>query len=79
MKHTKGPWILVRSPKTPDLVRVGPGVAITDENNAALIAAAPEMLDRLHECLGYLEADNAPEYFIASVKAAIAKAKGKSV
>jgi hypothetical protein len=34
MKHTKGPWKQVRHKKCPDTVRIGPGVAITDEANA---------------------------------------------
>ena len=55
-KHTKGPWIQSRSDKLPDTVRIGNGVAITNEANANLIAAAPELLETLKEALNILDA-----------------------
>lgn len=58
LKHTPAPWVLVKSPKTNwyDLRIVEAGWSfggIYGENaeaNARLIAAAPEMLNRLLSC-----------------------------
>lgn len=92
MKHTKGyfgPYKHVDAlQQGQTLIAIGPltsgteDVAYMNPSNpnlvadAALLSAAPELLDRLTECLGYLEADDAPAYFVAGVKEAIRKARG---
>lgn len=63
MKHTKGPWIAtddydVRQQKTGNIICIFEDSASScfDENNARLIAAAPDMLDALVE--EYVVIDN---------------------
>lgn len=89
-KHTPGPWRVCVSDEFQSveiyakqwaLCRMYPSnhawVNEEAEANARLMAAGPELLDRLYECLGYLEADNAPIEFVNSIKATVAKAEGK--
>lgn len=103
MKHTKGPWE-TRPGKTGDIkifmvgarasggaiasVRVPCGMEAAAEANAALIAAAPELLASLQEALDAVKVfhgadcweiywNNAPE--MQRARAAISKAKGGAV
>ena len=93
--HTPGPWEAV-TPNPPELwdTRIFAGTRYIgmignsdnhdgcDEANARLIAAAPDMLDCLHEIIDYRGgADSAlnDEYVMDRVYAAIAKATGREV
>lgn len=72
-KHTQGNWYVNGS----DDVWIGDRICIYvgDENDARLIAAAPDLLEALQELLGYdLPIKKA---YVDAAKAAIAKAKGE--
>lgn len=99
-KHTAGPWVV--SASSPFLIRAGndttgrhiahtgpasyhPSFEV-DEPNARPIAAAPDLLEALEECLGWLEwlyhpdHDDEKKSSLSSLKrarAAIAKATGE--
>jgi hypothetical protein len=73
-KHTEK-WTVLKDGLTVVDETGAPVAECCEEKDALLIAAAPEMLDRLTECLGYLEASHAPEYFIDEVRKTIAKGK----
>lgn len=45
--------------------------------NARLIAAAPEMLERLYEALAYVSQDGKENFFVENLKKTIDKAEGK--
>lgn len=56
MGHTKGPWSINESEI--DLVQIkskDKGVAITDNANAHLIAAAPELLENFEKAIKLIE------------------------
>lgn len=87
MKHTKGPWTLtmyrnqaleIRGKDT----RLVHKIELPDEEdgkNAYLIAAAPELLEALEDCLNhfnYAEERESREY-AEEVKALIKKARGE--
>jgi len=77
-KHFPGPWKY--KPLSEDswfiFNRKDVITACGDENNARLIAAAPEMLDALKDCRDLIE--NMPvEELLMQVEAAIAKAEGR--
>ena len=85
-KHTPGPWKY--KPLSEDtwfiFNRKDVITACGDENNARLIAAAPEMLEALKALVAY-QADNETEYLgmqqiiaYQRAKAAIAKAEGRA-
>lgn len=94
-KHTSGPWRLVTTTTPGQFVRehrirseddsmiceIGP---VSQEANARLIAAAPEMLEALRLAIEQLEPVTKPkliqlpEYALRAVKDAIAKAEGRS-
>lgn len=42
-----------------------------NRTNEQLLEVLETNVDRLNECLGYLEANNAPDYFINAVKKAL--------
>jgi hypothetical protein len=95
-KHTKGPWKASKRGAYTDydgnsVVILGDDMRVavvhhhgdrSSTANARLIAAAPEMLEALERCLGYIERDetthgrNFPEGNVA--RAAIAKARGET-
>lgn len=60
-KHTPGKWLLCAS----------------EEANASLIAAAPELLDALRLMIGYRGHGKTVDERVAIARAAIAKAEGK--
>lgn len=89
MKHTKGPWtaFIPKTDVTEASVKGADGITFaemggfgqdreTNEANARLIAAAPEMLEALIAIVNYCENRNLP--YPASARAAIAKARGES-
>lgn len=86
--HTPGPWEWRRDGGA---FFLSPGVLVTnftdgtlwgdelDQANAHLIAAAPDLLEALHQCLGTLKALDAEYGYAAeAARAAIAKAEGRS-
>jgi hypothetical protein len=79
--HTKGPWAIEEHSEV-DLVRVGPGVCLTDKANAALIAAAPDMLEALDLVERLLNSRCGVDAGLANafeiVQAVLKKAKGES-
>jgi hypothetical protein len=87
MKHTKGPWTydetygLIMAGETIEVAACHAGRGGDAKANARLIAAAPEMLDRLYECLGYVEANEAewsePSVIQKLLRETIAKIEGK--
>ncbi len=92
MKHTKGPWKAQRRHGTRRIYDIGVScytlASARNENNANLIAAAPELLEALEAALGYIDEcpvdpDIYPEQWQAweklqslNAKSLIAKAKG---
>ena len=86
MSHTPGPWEIFRVPN-----RVGPliqtmnrgPIALLDgrhnaEENARLIAAAPELLAALHEIMDKWEMGNdMNDIQFVKYRATLAKAEGK--
>lgn len=72
-KHTPGPW----SVNGGDDVWIGNRICIYvgDENDARLIAAAPDLLDALIDAIEYLK-NHLPDDMLAPHLAAIAKATG---
>lgn len=72
-KHTPGPW----SVNGGDEVWIGNRICIYvgDENDARLIAAAPDLLDALIDAVEYLK-NHLPDDMLAPHLAAIAKATG---
>lgn len=82
MKHTPGPWIALRDSsrhRGDDWMIGRPGkpdeVAVCSERDAALIAAAPDLLDALQDLLGYAAPFTADS--VRRARAAIAKAGGE--
>ena len=82
-KHTPGPWTVERDGNIFD-IKAPQGFTPcttnvidpeTDAANAALIAAAPEMLEVMKDAQGLL--DNASAELRKRYRAAIAKAEGK--
>lgn len=81
LKHTKGPWTTDSSSEV-DLVRIiGPennGLALTCNEHASLISAAPEMLDVLdliHAEL-ILNGEYKDEELFTQIEAVLKKARG---
>ena len=84
MTHTKGPWVV--SDETLYGTDFGYTVPLMDlgfyednerhQEDANLIAAAPELLDALKMAVLWLEYDG--KYDVLGMKAAIAKAEGKA-
>lgn len=81
-KHTPGPWRVDHHMN----VICGSGLVafpcikdgLPQEANAALIAAAPEILDSLQDLIGWVSGDNEEEMkAVNKARAAIAKATGK--
>ena len=67
-KHTPGPWVWIDNPSGPWPTLIGPAgdswIAMSSDPNSAnarLIAAAPDLLDAVSNCLHDLE-DVMPEY-----------------
>ena len=89
-KHTPGPWILkgltvynsneIEICESNDFVRANADNTSEIEANARLIAAAPDMMDALKDCLAYMLDDQSSDVTGAkaldSINAAIAKAEG---
>ncbi len=85
--HTPGPWEWEHIPATPEAVAVstlrGPLVlcrywhGVTELPDAALIAAAPEMLETLERIARLGPVLPMTEFDYASVQASIRKAKGE--
>ena len=85
-KHIEGPWdwglledgifaVYATSPvSTVAIIRTGPNAA----DHARLIAAAPDLLDALRECVQWIEESPEGESATKKAFAAIAKAKGES-
>jgi len=93
MKHTPGPWVIdwnvsrldVFSSDAATLVAtlrrstLSDGIDKTAISNARLIAAAPDLLEALEDCLRvveFLASDSCPTT-IQNAKAALAKATGE--
>lgn len=87
-KHTKGPWqvhldtIVVGNlrpdPEDPAYDIWDDIVDANSEADAHLIAAAPELLEKLNMALGYIEnTSGVNEEFTDMLKKTIAKAEGK--
>jgi hypothetical protein len=95
MTHTPGPWISIDTDGehhaivSPDsdqdhftIICIGPDDA-AENSNARLIAAAPELLAELENCLAIVESEAAQgptikyRRDIATARAAITKAKGE--
>lgn len=94
-KHTPGPWEVVelvdgydiRSPESRCRIATASDPeavwgAIGREEDACLIAAAPELLEALEEAVAWIEDDRFDDAYIAEgwyheARAAIAKAKGE--
>lgn len=85
--HTPGPWQVVAELRDTDEIicdMLNNGyVAITQgqklanwRDDAALIAAAPDLLEALEDWLHFLAADDVAEPDLAKARAAIAKARG---
>lgn len=83
MKHTSGPWkcaeAVVSNAPNCFVVTIGkwgaPNIAVVDNKaNAALIAAAPEMLELLKAALVWSEKFMSTSVFSEKTKAVIAKA-----
>lgn len=85
MKHTKGPWVVVKFDESNEIQTVD-GKIIADvwkKNNSALFAAAPELLDaanaliyRIREGLNADEVDSdAIEHELKLLETAVAKAE----
>lgn len=82
-KHTPGPWTVVTSDE--DIV-IEPNIAVMvnlNDNlheNARLIAAAPELLEALHDVLVCLEQneEDPDSAAVRIVRVAIAKAEGNT-
>ena len=81
MKHTPGPWVALQDSsrfRADDWMIGRPGkpdeVAVCSECDAALIAAAPDLLDAVQHLLAYSAAFERDSIDLA--KAAIAKAGG---
>ncbi len=83
-KHTPGPWSFAASPSSSYwdfVVKIGRGYIGIDTDNAEadgrLIAAAPDLLEALKECLRRIDdgADYGPEHAVSKSRAAIAKAE----
>lgn len=92
-KHTQGPWVIVDNTRTGDgfeihapnedcsCDRIG---RCSNEHNACLIAAAPELLDQLQDVLSRIEQSeewwmDCPDrggFDAEAIRAAIAKATG---
>ncbi len=86
-KHTPGPWEVSFNGKgTWTIEEVGGNhqyVARTErQQDARLIAAAPELLEHLKKLVGHLDARDAAQYhgsteIVKQARVAIAKAEGK--
>lgn len=86
-KHTPGPWIIEDNPCVKPAVQVAAFDGIgnrhlqviiqshVQEEDARLIAAAPELLEFAEEWLRIQDSDE--NYMTAKAKKAIAKAKGE--
>lgn len=84
-KHTPGPWIwdihgeeVVVANERLEPVASLPEQWDNQEANARLIAAAPELLTELQECVEYIKAHGGPRSLVGLAEKAIAKAKGQS-
>jgi hypothetical protein len=84
MKHTPGPWTYYPESDSSCSAIVAPGAFVCEfiespnEANARLIAAAPDLLEALEDCLRvveFLASDSCPTT-IQNAKAALAKATG---
>ncbi len=79
MSHTPGPWSYHDASIEPQILGVNGETVVyelnTNEHDARLIAAAPELLEALEAALkaGIIDIDGEPE----RARAAIAKARGK--
>lgn len=85
VKHTPGPWRVVKTAHGPidivipdgrDIVTVYGGGSGDKEGNARLIAAAPDLLAMLKVAQLWLDVDG--RFDMQGVNAAIAKAEGRS-
>lgn len=85
--HTPGPWVVVTELRDTDEIicdMLNNGyVAITQgqklsnwRDDAALISAAPDLLEALEDWLHFLASDDVAEPDLAKDRAAIAKARG---
>lgn len=77
-KHTQGPWTFVAQSRVikADCGRIVADANGTADEDARLIASAPELLEACRYALGVLEADGASEFVLSDLRAAIAKATG---
>jgi len=82
-RHTPGPWTAKQHPygAKPWLIEAEGAhyvaASITQDADAALIAAAPDMISALHRCIAALAANDAPNCEAAKeARAAIALATG---
>ena len=82
MSHTPGPWAIGKPTEYINQVKIEPTIGIVYgageevKANAALIAAAPDMLTALEDSERILEwGEPEPKPALARVRAAIAKAK----
>jgi hypothetical protein len=79
-RHTPGPWRVEATAyrNQPHVVNEhGAFVADTDAHNARLIAAAPELLAALQDCVA-VPNKNRPDEVWQRARAAIAKATGQT-
>ena len=74
-KRTLGPWIVIEQAPIEGLNLCG---EIVSADDAALIAAAPALLDALITVRDYWTGGDAPEEITRQINDAINQAKGKS-
>jgi hypothetical protein len=90
LNHTPAPWetvgTIVRTPLSAGGIEIAECPPWLDERreNARLIAAAPELLAALRDCVAFIERDLSPETAahaqpeLRAARAAIARAEGQS-
>lgn len=80
MNHNRGPWHAAKSANRQGLVvseSTGANIAVTyDKRDAAIVAAAPDLLDALQMLLKMTEDGDVTTVELNEARAAIAKAKG---
>jgi len=90
MKHAPGPWAVKADKNFKSLAEIvsidGPvldeGFALSSEKemaNARLIAAAPELLEALKDCVQHLTCLDASRDSLSVAERVIAKAEGRSL
>ena len=79
-KHTEGPWRGIHTSQGHDIIGsngqpIAELIGINQENNAVLIAAAPELLEALETVRHYLEGLNTlgVGYQLATINSALAR------